>query len=328
MSAMYRLILAVLTLVNLSPATFANLGRDLYIGDKDLFGDRLYYPYRDMSKHFSDEDTHTVHGALPLNPGDIHPPAPGKKRLIVLDNDGVLVQRNGPTAEQAATLLRALIANPNNEVWVNTARGLAGVDSYLNIPGLNIAAEHGTILRVWRPNTEGQGGEHEILGAYHPQGPSMRDAMKGIELEYEHIGMEVFDGPHNLAAYRYEAPYQTTNAHVKARVQGMLRENQFKEFELRLEDGRRYGEVKPKRADKGNLLYMLARKKRYDRGFIMGDQPADEGMFRAVIPVNGNNKFFHTVIVSDEPSQATSAQYKLRNPWEVHNFLEELSRKP
>jgi trehalose-6-phosphatase len=108
-------------------------------------------------------------------------------------------------------------------------------------------------------------------------------------------------------------------------LQVFLKQN-HPEFMLRLEGDKNYGEVKHINPDKGNFLARLMATGRYANGLSMGDQESDEGMFKAMIQANsqiGGSKFY-SVIVSKIPDQETSAEYRLRNPQEVHQFLSKL----
>ncbi|WAQ81909.1 hypothetical protein PtA15_2A222 [Puccinia triticina] len=317
MSTMYCLILAVLTLVNLSPTTFATNG--LVLRNPHFLGANGFNPYVGMTSFFSKPNAHTVSKVTFIRPGDFKPQGQGKT-FIVLDNDGVLI-KGKEDFDKARLLLTALAANQNNEVWVNTARGLKGLEPYMDIPHLNIAAEHGTVLRISPP---GQGKIE--LRALHPSVPDLRKEMLGLVPKYkDQYGMKVFPAE-NLAAYMYKDEHKSTFENiVVSEVREIL--TRYPDYMLRLEPPGAYGEVKHKEANKGTLVAHLLQANTYTDGIAIGDQETDEGMFRAMVWANDAGLgFFHTVIVKDKilkdnPHTHTSAQYRLKTVQDVHNLL-------
>lgn len=78
-----------------------------------------------------------------------HNYAKNTPRLLIFDNDGVLKPKGETTAEEinrAKDMLSKLTEDINNDVWIVSARSLDGLEHYRDIPRLNIAAEHGTVL--------------------------------------------------------------------------------------------------------------------------------------------------------------------------------------
>ncbi|KAA1065641.1 hypothetical protein PGT21_005967 [Puccinia graminis f. sp. tritici] len=311
MFTMYRLILAIL--VNLLPTTLANG----FIENAAIFGDDIkFYPFSQPSYLTQSIPKLPVAHVDPLQaPVGEFQSKNGKKTLIVLDNDGVLFDKP-EDVEKAKALLKALAANENNEVWVNSARGLGGLGAYRDIPRLNIAAEHGTVLLVSTPE-----GMKLELKALHR---SAQEVISAVKRMARGIRMSLYEGQNSIA-YSYKSEASQDVKYMEQNLQNFLNV-EHPDFMIRLEGDKNYGEVKHMNPDKGNFLAHLMATGRYANGLSMGDQESDEGMFKAMIQANaqiGGSRFY-SVIVSKIPNQQTSAEYRLRNPQEVHQFLSKL----
>ncbi|KAA1103107.1 hypothetical protein PGT21_006621 [Puccinia graminis f. sp. tritici] len=316
MFTMYRLILAVITLFNLSSIPCASAAD--YIQYEDLFGRGVEFrPFSQPSYQTQSAQTNYVYY---LDQFTLHPhyfqAQHGKKRLIVLDNDGVLLSGSDDySLARAQRLLTALAADRNNEVWVNSARSLSGLGEYRDIPWLNIAAEHGTVLLVTTPN-----GRKVTLTAQHHEAGSVRQAVKN---EAGAVGMRLFEGQNSIA-YAYKSPLRNDVKRMETRMQQYLA-SYYQNWILRLEGDKNYGEFKHRYPDKGNFVIYLLRTGRYNVGLSMGDQESDEGMFEAMIQAQREGLgTFYPVVVSSNTHQLTTAPHKLQNPDEVHQFFRTL----
>nr|CAI96191.1 PIG15p [Uromyces viciae-fabae] len=97
-------------------------------------------------------------------------------RLILLDNDGVLLPqhgRNDHDVKKAQDLLEALARDPKNTVWVITARGFDHVQEQYRVlrdrkVRLNLAGQLGTESRKWSEDTVRiQEGARDDVAALH-----------------------------------------------------------------------------------------------------------------------------------------------------------------
>jgi len=304
---MCRQVLVALALVGLFTGSTQVAGME----DAELFGEyQVFDPTQNL---------------LGTRPGNARPVAyvdhcgraelsfPGK-RLIALDNDGVLLpvgSKNPADTQRARYVVAHLAANPHNEVWIVSARSLSGLTGlYSDIPGVNLAAEHGTILlRYGKPEKS-----VDIQGM-----EGIRNNVVAIAHRYPQIKMTVFDTK-NVVAFKYNKHwYDSADARAAlGEVQSILQPLQPR-ISLRQESGQAYGEIKDSGLEKGNFVAKLLLSGRFRSGIAMGDQITDEGMFRAM-----NNHRFHSVIVSQNSNQETVAKNRLNDVDEVHELLSRL----
>ncbi|KNZ44826.1 trehalose-phosphatase [Puccinia sorghi] len=301
---MFRLVLTALAFVGL----FTGSAQPAGISNAKLFGrGEVFEPTRDLLGYPS-SSSRQVQYLDHCDDADLSFPG---KRLIALDNDGVLIPSGADEDDKdnARALLEALGRNSNNEVWVVSARSLSSLRSqYSGIPGVNLAAEHGTVLEPY-----GEGVQSVSIDGM----PEIREAVDSIAERYDQMGMFVFD-TRNVVAFKYNRNwYGTEYADAALReVQRILPPH----IPLRQEAGKAYGEIKDPRIEKANFVAKLLQSGRFNSGIAMGDQITDEGMFRAM-----NTYRFHSVIVSRSSSQETRAKNKLYDVEEVHQLLRQLT---
>ncbi|KNZ45131.1 uncharacterized protein VP01_845g4 [Puccinia sorghi] len=290
---------------------FTDSAKAAGISNARLFGQsEVFEPTRDLLGHPSYpaqrvQDVDHCENAELFLPG---------KRLVALDNNGVLIPigANKDDEESARALLEELGRNSNNEVWVVSGGSLSSLRArYSGIPGVNLAAEHGTVLVPY-----GDVVQSVSIGGM----PEIREALDGIAKRYDKMGMFVFD-TQNVIAFKYNSDlYGTGVANAALReVKSILPP----QIPLRQEAGKAYGEIKDLRIQKANFVAKLLQSGRFNSGIAMGDQITDEGMFRAM-----NNHRFYSVIVSRAPNQETRAKNKLNDVEEVHHLLRQLIVSP
>ncbi|KAI7953138.1 hypothetical protein MJO29_008769 [Puccinia striiformis f. sp. tritici] len=346
---MSRLILSALALLSLLPATFA--APSLTIQNEKLFGLGVEFNPTLKPSHFLNPGTERTVGEVTEFPlgSDLLSVPEGKKRLIVADNDvsrsykrlsyfltkntkhtvtdvnsecqnespalkkGVLIDKEH-TFEKARALLIALAADPQNEVWVNSARSLPGLTKYLNIPGVNIASEHGTILIH----------DNVKMEVTLKEADDIRAELKKITEKYESAKIST-KWAQNGAVYVHDPNTFEEMKPAIVEIEAFLKEK-HPDFIHRQEEGKAYGEIKHKDADKGNFVDKLIATGRYYKAISLGDQATDEGMHIAMNLMNERTgtKNFHSVIVSSKDHQKTYAAHKLNSPKEVHEMLEAL----
>ncbi|KAH9452229.1 hypothetical protein Pst134EA_015064 [Puccinia striiformis f. sp. tritici] len=313
LSTMSRLILSALALLSLLPATFA--APSLTIQNEKLFGLGVEFNPTLKPSHFLNPGTERTVGEVTEFPlgSDLLSVPEGKKRLIVADNDGVLIDKEH-TFEKARALLIALAADPQNEVWVNSARSLPGLTKYLNIPGVNIASEHGTILIH----------DNVKMEVTLKEADDIRAELKKITEKYESAKIST-KWAQNGAVYVHDPNTFEEMKPAIVEIEAFLKEK-HPDFIHRQEEGKAYGEIKHKDADKGNFVDKLIATGRYYKAISLGDQATDEGMHIAMNLMNERTgtKNFHSVIVSSKDHQKTYAAHKLNSPKEVHEMLEAL----
>ncbi|KNZ52542.1 trehalose-phosphatase [Puccinia sorghi] len=235
---------------------------------------------------------------------------PGKT-LIALDNDGVLSPKHATKDQKqsARDLLKKLGCIPNIEVWVVSARSLSSLRfKYSGIPGVNLAAEHGTMLLPY-----GQSEQTVVIDGMS----QIREEVIRIAERYNQMEMFVFD-TQNVVAFKYNENWHGTEYADAALLE--LQRTLPSHIPLRQEAEKAYGEIKDPRIEKANFVAKLLQSGRFNSGIAIGDQITDEGMLRAM------NKYqFHSVIVSRDSSQETRAKNKLNDVEEVHQLLRQLT---
>ncbi|WAQ90715.1 hypothetical protein PtA15_13A114 [Puccinia triticina] len=300
MFTIYRLILAFLTRVNLSStALYVGLLYDdamqfalgPVIADPAHFGDHHFNPYK-MPAHISPEQAISTVAEPTPHPRTFKPQG-GGKTLIVL-GDQVLTKSDHDFS-RAYQLLAALAANEKYEVWLNTEKGLDTLESYKDIPRLNIAAEHGTVLLISQYSDE----KMEIKSV-HELAEKLKKAM-------------------NTVLRRHQKDFEPVVEDIRKTLT-----EELAGFVLRLED--KSGEVRHGATDKGNLVAHLLATGWHNRGIAIGGRESDEGMFKAMNHANGpEGDSFHAVIVGQLDARKTFAKYKLQSVDEVHQLLTRLA---
>ncbi|WAQ86522.1 hypothetical protein PtA15_7A248 [Puccinia triticina] len=309
---LYCLLLAVLTVLILSSDTSAQP----LIEDTARFGHAgSFNPFK-MPDYFTWEPTSgrkTV-GQIDHHPGKFEPHGSGK--VLIFLELGALRLPNWHT-DSAYEILKNLASGENNEVWMYSVKDLKYLDTYRTIPNLNIATEHGAVLRM--------AGSDVINNAVHPEVPQIKTAMAEIAKRYPIFNIHMLPGV-NTVSFRYNKKYHDYfEPVVVADITKML-EQSHRDFTFRL-DQIGYGEIKHKESDRGNLIHHLLVTKWYSRGIAIGRRDVDEGMFKAMNMANSFGANFHTVIVSESEEQETSAKYKLANTFQVLRLLSDYARR-
>ncbi|KAI9610293.1 hypothetical protein KEM48_002579 [Puccinia striiformis f. sp. tritici PST-130] len=305
---MSRLILSALALLSLLPATFA--APSLTIQNEKLFGLGVEFNPTLKPSHFLNPGTERTVGEVTefhWDPTFYQSPR-GKKRLIVADNDvsrsykrlsyfltkntkhtvtdvnsecqnespalkkGVLIDKEH-TFEKARALLIALAADPQNE--------------------------HGTILIH----------DNVKMEVTLKEADDIRAELKKITEKYESAKIST-KWAQNGAVYVHDPNTFEEMKPAIVEIEAFLKEK-HPDFIHRQEEGKAYGEIKHKDADKGNFVdKLIATGRMHIAMNLMNERTG--------------TKNFHSVIVSSKDHQKTYAAHKLNSPKEVHEMLEAL----
>ncbi|PLW20209.1 hypothetical protein PCANC_09854 [Puccinia coronata f. sp. avenae] len=215
---------------------------------------------------------------------------------------------------RAEHLLQLLGRQPKIVTLVNSARSLKGLDSYKGIVGVNLAAEHGTILLP--------AGEKQPIEFLIDRVGDIRSEIQVTASEYPGAKISYHD-PKNSIAFKYPKTGQAVveAGRVHEKILEKLRDSEF----ILATPHTGFSEVRHADVNKGNLVAKLLKIHEFDGGIALGDTDADEGMFIAMN--QKNDPRFISVIVSNNPNQLTHAQYKVCSVDEVHNLLKHLANE-
>lgn len=231
-----------------------------------------------------------------------------KKRIILLDYDGILVPfydnpDDSKPSKKTLTLLKNLSNDPKNTVVIVSGRTMHDLDGWLGHLKLGMVAEHGAFIKnkgTWQAKFGGAAGWkaqiEPILEIYSAK-------TKGAFTEEKNQAM--------VWHYRKSPPFQAQkNLTILKRV---LRP-ELKRLGLKAYDGNKILEIKPPALNKGAAVKEWLRKPA-DFIMIIGDDYTDEDMFK----VASNEAYSIKVGIG-----ITAANYRLKNVTAVQNLLDEL----
>ncbi|EFP88639.1 uncharacterized protein PGTG_14844 [Puccinia graminis f. sp. tritici CRL 75-36-700-3] len=140
-------------------------------------------------------------------------------RYIFLDFDGVLgPKRPGSRDKQDKTVVRALkklAANPNNQVWIITARYWEGLPDFIrNIPGIHLGEKVGTQIHV--PENE----EIPKLPIFQEKKTMMKEKISKIFEGLE--GVEIEDEGNYHLEYKFKNSLPTDHFHKGTLMEAVL----------------------------------------------------------------------------------------------------------
>jgi trehalose 6-phosphate synthase/phosphatase len=237
-----------------------------------------------------------------------------KKRLLLLDYDGTLVPfvsdpENAVPSRQLLDLIENMGANPENDILLISGRSSTWLEkNFGNLP-VNLIAEHGARSK-WKntgwiteiqTHSEWKGQIHQIMEMY-----VRRCAHSFIEEKDFSI----------VWHYRDADP-----AHGKLRSLELISElnDYIHNRHLQVLPGNKIVEVRNGGFDKGTAIRNVLSREEYDFIFAVGDDRADEDMFR--ILMNKSNCFSIKV-----GSEASYAKYNLHTPQMVVSLLEAMNQ--
>ncbi len=236
--------------------------------------------------------------------------------LVALDYDGTLVpiaprpDEARPTAA-VLQLLSRLVRTPRVSVAIVSGRTLANLRMLLPIPGVAYIGTHG--LEVCTANGEvtallPPGAFSTILRQLRKRAEQLVAGVSGVFVEDKG---QAFAVHYRLA--QPEAAEQVVKWFLVA-----VRSYQAKGAAIEVLQGNKVVEVHPLGVNKGKAItWLLQSCDQTTLPVYFGDDATDESAFQVL------NRRGVTILVADPPRQ-TSAQYYLRNPVEVWQFLTHL----
>jgi trehalose 6-phosphate synthase/phosphatase len=237
------------------------------------------------------------------------------KRLILLDYDGVLAPfasrpEDAAPSPKVKRLLGKLAQTPDNTVVIISGRSRGNLDEWLGHLHLSLVAEHGIFTKKaadkdWQttPNTASNNWQAiiaPVLEKYAAKTPGAFVETKTAALVWH---------------YRKANPYY---AHKYLVILKRVLKPMATKYGLQVKQGNKILEVRPLGIDKGTSAIAWLHSTSPDFVLAIGDDYTDEDMF-AGVPASA-----YTIKVG---RGTTKAHYRLKNPAEVEQFLEKLSKK-
>jgi trehalose 6-phosphate synthase/phosphatase len=227
-------------------------------------------------------------------------------RLLLLDYDGTLVQFKDDPAQakpdrELLRLLQALADDPANKVVVVSGRDRDTLDQWINIPGIDVVAEHGAWIKMngnWKAagNLDDSWKEHvrPVLTQFADRAPGAFIEEKAYSLAWHYRKLE-----HGLGQHRSG---ELIN-HLRYVISG---------FNLQVLEGDMVVEF-----NKGRAVSQWLVKNEFDFIIGIGDDNTDEDMFRALPGA---------AITIKVRTNVSAAKYHLKAFTDVRKLLKEMSR--
>lgn len=238
--------------------------------------------------------------------------------LLFLDYDGTLISfqkrpHDVHTPNQIKTVLTSLANHPKYIVFIITGRTLSNIKDLLPLPGLSYAAVHGLEIELADGNT-----------FFWKQAKNIRNILKKIKKESHNAFQNekkiyLEDKTYSLAFHYRLLPEQKSKETVKTFFH--ISKKIDSTGQLEIIHGSKVIELRPKGWDKGkavNLLIEKTAQTKQTMTIYIGDDTTDEDAFKQ-IKDNGI-----TIYVENKTKRSTAAQYYLKNPSEVYEFLQSL----
>ncbi len=234
-----------------------------------------------------------------------------KKRLILLDYDGTLVEfvprpeKAFPT-EKVMDLLRRLNNKPDTRLVVISGRGHLDLERFIGHLPIEIIAEHGAMIKLkgnWKNLYVNSDSWKKVvlpvLNRFTVASPDSFVEEKQFSLvwHYRNVANEV--------------------GYLQSRELIRILENTISSLGLKLIDGDKVVEIISNKIGKGIAIKNLISENKFDYIISIGDDKTDEEMFQEL----STNKKAETIKVGNGP---TLAKHSLENVNEVILFLEHL----
>jgi trehalose 6-phosphate synthase/phosphatase len=235
-----------------------------------------------------------------------------KKRLLLLDYDGVLVTyKNNPykavPTERLRKVLRKLSALPNTNVVIVSGRSKADLTEWFDDIPVSLAAEHGTFTRKagtkrWQTTREQ---DHSWRDVVLPILQVYTEKTPGATIETKEAAV--------VWHYRQASPYYAQKHLV---ILKRLLARYARRYNLVVHQGNMILEVRARGATKGHVAETWMQT---EPSFVLciGDDYTDEDMFEAL------PDWAHTIKVG---RGKTAARLRLQKSEQVLTLLEKLSR--
>lgn len=234
-----------------------------------------------------------------------------KKRLVLLDYDGTLVEfvprpeKAFPT-EKVLSLLNRINNKPDTRLVVISGRGHLDLERFIGHLPIEIIAEHGAMIKLngsWRNLFDNS------------------DSWKKVVLPV--LNRFTFASPNSFVEEKqFSLVWHYRNVpddvgFLQSRELIRILENSITSLGLKLIDGDKVVEIISNKIGKGSAIKNLINENKFDYIISIGDDKTDEEMFQEL----STNKKAETIKVGRGP---TVAKHSLENVKQVLLFLEHL----
>lgn len=238
----------------------------------------------------------------------------GKRRLLLLDYDGTLVNftkdpSKATPGKNLLNILQDLSSVPNNDIYIVSGRDSETLNKWLGHLPIGLIAEHGAKIR--------HNGEHWKNEAI-AESTSWKDKIEQIMQHY------VFRSPNSFIErkdFSLAWHYRNADPALASRRAKDLYDELIEytvQMPLDVLNGHKVIEVRNKGVNKGLAIARLLDTKKYDFILCVGDDQTDEDMFKVL----ANNSGSYTIKVGH---QASFAKYNLYTPFLVFSLLEAIT---
>ncbi|KAJ9611443.1 threalose-6-phosphate phosphatase [Cladophialophora chaetospira] len=253
-----------------------------------------------------------------------------KKRLFMFDYDGTLTPIvKDPNAaipsDKIIRTLKALAADPRNNVWIVSGRDSAFLNEWMgHISELGLSAEHGCFMR--RPGSDDwenltatmdMGWQKEVMDVFS----HYTERTQGSWIEKKRVAL----------TWHYRQADPDFGAFQAAECKRELEEKVMKNWEVEVMSGKANLEVRPQFVNKGYIASRLINEYGYTRGeppqfvLCLGDDQTDEDMFRALLKTDLPKEHIFACTVGAS-SKRTLASWHLLEPSDVIASIGALSK--
>lgn len=252
-------------------------------------------------------------------PADIPSRVSGIPLILLLDIDGTLaplVRTPQAATIPAATerLIDGFAANPDVHVALVTGRSAADARGMLATQGIWIIGNHGAELQ----SPEGATVVDPLAAEYGDEIASAAADLGRVAPRFPGVIVE-------NKRYSVTLHYRMAEPAMVPALQSLFEEVVARRG-LLMSEGKKMFEMKPPVAvNKGTAVMELCRRLLWDRDapvtpsiVFAGDDVTDEDAFRAL---RQQMPGAVTIKVTDDPSVPTDAEFRVRNPEQMHEFL-------
>lgn len=233
--------------------------------------------------------------------------------LLCTDFDGTLVTFTGTPDEtslppEMEELLTELANSARLHLAVISGRSFHELAELVPLENATLAGNHGLKIRF----EDGTDHELETTEETHRAISAMKTELRESVGEKEGIIIE--DKSFGLGLHYRQ--YQDNEEEIKEEFYRIWEENSIPDLEVI--EGIELLEVRPGNWNKGDAVQLLQKRWGEIPTIYIGDDTTDEDAFRVLRTQNSGIP----VIVTSEDEKDTEAQFKLKNPEEVKEFLE------
>lgn len=233
---------------------------------------------------------------------------------LFLDYDGTLVDfedrpQDVVTSNEVKAVIKNILQNKKFLVFIVTGRTLTEIEQLLDIRGLSYAALHGLKIKLFNEKLfcKNRNGFYSILQQIKKYSEDEFKDEKGVFLEDKKLTL----------AFHYRLVQKEKSQDMVDKFLNIVYKiDTNNSFDIL--HGAKVVEVRPKGWSKGKAVELILKKVTKNKNYLpiyIGDDTTDEDAF-----IHIGNKGI-TIFVENNEIRSTSAQYWLKNPNDVIDFI-------